>query len=96
MNLQKTTEDAIHTLQQIHRSVMSVQSKEEIEQRLVELAQEAFLLRTSGKGVEFGTGVIDDHVRAVSANAVETYRLQCKLNAMDFYARFPDRSPVQH
>ena len=96
MNLQKTSEDAIQTLQQIHRSVISTQSKAEIEQRLIELAQEAFLLRTSSSDSEIGTGVITAHVQAVSANAVETYRLQCSLNALAFYAQFPDRAPVQH
>jgi hypothetical protein len=96
MNIQKISENAIQTLQDIHRSVMSDQTKAEIERRLIELAQEAFLLRTNGKEGEIGTGVITGHVQAVSANAVETYRLQSKLSAMAFYARFPDRAPVRH
>lgn len=96
MNIQQTTEQAIQTLQTINANVMSSATKAEIEQRLIELAQEAFLLRSCGKDDQIGTGVITDHVRAVAANATETHRLQCKLNAMTFYARHPEQAPIQH
>ena len=96
MNLQQTTEQAIQTLQTIHRDVMSPATKEQIEKELIELAQEAFLLRSCGKDDQIGTGVVTDHVRAVAANAVKTHQLQCKLNATAFYERHSAQALTQH
>lgn len=96
MNIQQTTEQAIQTLQSIHRHVMSPATKQQIEQELIKLAQEAFLLRSCGKDSEIGTGVTTDHVRAVAANAVKTHKLQCKLNAMAFYERNSAQVPTHH
>jgi hypothetical protein len=58
--------------------------KQAIEERLVQLGAEATLLRQSGEPV--GQGEITSHVKAVSSNAVETFKLKAELSTILHYA----------
>ncbi|MBK4738742.1 hypothetical protein [Noviherbaspirillum pedocola] len=78
---------ALQQLAAMEAEVQSDMSENQIAQRLQELSQQAFLMRSSGR--EILSGIVDDHTRAVAANAVLTHRLQCKLNAIKFYQRHP-------